>query len=295
MNEQINQAAILDENGTELFDGTEKIDVDRELKVVESTKNEIAKPTFRKWHNFPLRGMHENKIIDISAPLLALCLRVINLKQHHNIEELHKKIRIEIESIELELHRLGYDRVTILAHRYCLCSMIDETIMSSAWGQDSSWSERSLLITFHHETWGGEKFFVVLDRLLSEPSRYIDLIEFLYYCLCLGFQGKYRVVHNGQSQLNDVISEVHEIIRNERGDAPETLLRTKENFIEKKHFISRQTSISVIALITLLIMGIIYGCYYFITDNYGNKIVNDIQNIVGSELLNIDEGNLNEQ
>ena len=54
---------------------------------------------------------------------------------------------------------------------------------------------------FHKEAQGGEKFFEILERLRAEPDRYIDLIELLYVCLALGYEGKYRARPSGQRRL----------------------------------------------------------------------------------------------
>ena len=41
------------------------------------------------------------------------------------------------------------------------------------------WIKQSLLVHFHNEAWGGEKVFILLERLIREPVRYQDLLEFL--------------------------------------------------------------------------------------------------------------------
>jgi type VI secretion system protein ImpK len=38
-------------------------------------------------------------------------------------------------------------------------------VVTSGWGNESEWSQMSLLSRFHQETFGGEKFFQLLDRL----------------------------------------------------------------------------------------------------------------------------------
>ena len=80
---------------------------------------------------------------------------------------------------------------TILAAKYCLCAAIDEVIMSTPWGRESSWDEMSLLSYFYKETFGGERFFIILQNLLKDPRANISLLQFLYVLLILGFEGKY--------------------------------------------------------------------------------------------------------
>lgn len=229
---------------------------------------------------FPLRGNSINRIVDASQSLLALIARIPDVAEFNNIDHLHRDIKAEIESLELELHRDGYDRATILAHRYCLCSAIDEAVMCSKWGEESDWSERSLLALFHSETWGGEKFFIVLGRLMRDPPRYIELIEFLYLLLCLGFEGKYRVMHNGRTQLEDVIREVHDAIRKERGDAPETLVSFRDRVFEKVHFVHRQTPVSVIWIVFACLCALTFAGFYYAIDQYTDSVVDQLKNML---------------
>ena len=76
--------------------------------------------------------------------------------------------------------------------RYVLCTFVDSAVLNTPWGAQGDWAGQSLLVIFHKEVSGGEKFFSILDRLRSNPSRYIDLIELVYVCLALGYEGKYR-------------------------------------------------------------------------------------------------------
>ncbi|PJW96372.1 hypothetical protein CWI54_27535, partial [Escherichia coli] len=65
--------------------------------------------------------------------------------------------------------------------------------LGNGWANKNEWSKQSLLVHFHNEAWGGEKVFILLERLIREPKRYQDLLEFLWLCLSLGFRGRYKV------------------------------------------------------------------------------------------------------
>ncbi len=231
--------------------------------------------------SFPLRGDSVNRVVDACAPLMALVLRISQLDQYEHLVELHKKTSNEVEAIELELQKLGYGRVHIMALRYCLCSFIDEAIMNSRWGSESSWSERSLLSLYHNETWGGEKVFIILDRLISEPERYIELIEFIYMCLCLGFEGKYKIMHNGRVHLERVIRQVHDIIRKHRGEAAQVFSSKYRNIYNVRHSYKRMTSLATVAISGLVAIAAIYAFYYLRLDNYTDDIVLTLRDLLG--------------
>lgn len=78
-------------------------------------------------------------------------------------------------------------------------------------------------MTFHNETWGGEKFFQLLARLSQNPREHILLLEMINYCLLLGFEGRYRVLDNGRTQLDTIKQRLWQMIRGVRGSYPPPL------------------------------------------------------------------------
>ena len=64
----------------------------------------------------------------------------------------------------------GVPTEKIVAARYALCTLIDETATSTPWGASGAWAQRGLLALFHGETGGGEKFFQLLARLAENPA-----------------------------------------------------------------------------------------------------------------------------
>jgi type VI secretion system protein ImpK len=99
--------------------------------------------------------------------------------------------------------------------RYCLCTFIDEAISATPWGA-GLWGRRSLLVTFHNEASGGERVFVLLQRLAQTPVVQIDLLELIYVILSLGFDGRYRLIENGRSQLETIRERLEQMIRAQR-------------------------------------------------------------------------------
>ncbi|MFG6668299.1 type IVB secretion system protein IcmH/DotU [Halomonas sp. HNIBRBA4712] len=154
---------------------------------------------------FRLRGHNLNPLVDAAGSLLGMVVRVRQLDQVADVERLYRQVVDEIAAIEIELTEQGYDRATLLAYRYVLCSFIDEAVMGMPWGRQSKWAEHSLLARFHNETWGGEKVFSILARLQQEPKRYRDMLAFIYLCLCLGFEGRYRVMSHGRDEYEQIL------------------------------------------------------------------------------------------
>jgi type VI secretion system protein ImpK len=98
--------------------------------------------------------------------------------------------------------------------------VIDEAVVTTSWGSQSDWSKMSLLSSFHNETFGGEKFFQLLERMSRDPFKHLAMLELMYLCLSLGFEGKYRVMERGLLQLEQVRDALYRQIRHVRGDTP---------------------------------------------------------------------------
>ncbi|MEL1266371.1 type IVB secretion system protein IcmH/DotU [Pseudoxanthomonas putridarboris] len=178
---------------------------------------------------FQLRGHSYNALVDAATPLLGLSIRIRRMDNDAEVQALYDRVHNQIAAIGEEVRSLGYDNGVLMAYRYCLCSFLDEAVMGTPWGSQSVWAERSLLSAYHNETWGGEKFFTIMSRMLMEPEQYKDMLEFIYICLCLGFKGKYQVQHNGNEELQRIIEKLHRVLRQMRGDAPEQLGEASTN------------------------------------------------------------------
>nr|WP_298378816.1 type IVB secretion system protein IcmH/DotU [uncultured Halomonas sp.] len=184
---------------------------------------------------FHLRGHNLNPLVDAASSLLGMVLRVRQLDDIDDIERLYRQVFDEITSIEIELAEQGYDRPTLLAYRYVLCAFIDEAVMGTAWGQQSKWAEHSLLTRFHNETWGGEKVFSILARLQQEPQRYTDMLAFIYLCLCLGFEGRYRVMPNGRTEYEQIVRTLGEQLATQEDASGKALTSPLNNVIRTHH------------------------------------------------------------
>lgn len=172
---------------------------------------------------FDLRGLAWNPLCDPAMPLIGLVIRLRSLDQHDDVSALYQGVHNQITTIMEELKPLDYDPGALKAYSYSLCLLLDEVVMSTPWGRHSQWSQRSLLSAFHHETWGGEKFFTLLTRMATDVAHYQHVLEFMYLCLCAGLKGKYGNQVSGDEQVQRVINHLHGLLRPLRGVAPTPL------------------------------------------------------------------------
>jgi len=199
-----------------------------------------------------------NFITDSASQLIALIGRLKNTTQHNDLAGLHRQVVQSIQNFENTARGLGASPEALLIGRYGLCAAIDETVLNTPWGGASAWSSHSMLSTFHKETGGGEKFFLILDRIRQEPAKNIDLIELYSIILALGFEGKYRIQSNGRSLLDSLRDELFNIVRQQRGEYERELSPNWRGLQAKVNSLTQQVPLWVIAALT----GVILLCVY---------------------------------
>ncbi|WP_037230085.1 type IVB secretion system protein IcmH/DotU [Roseobacter sp. GAI101] len=158
-----------------------------------------------------------NKINAAAATLFSLVSRIRNRAQHMDPEKLRRSVVAEVREFENRALKIGIDAQDIKIARYAICATLDDVVLNTPWGGQSIWAQQSMVGTFHKETVGGDRFFDLLARLEKEPSNNIDLLEFLYMCLSLGFEGRLRVEQGGSDKHLQIRAGLSRIIRAQRG------------------------------------------------------------------------------
>ncbi|TWI69862.1 type VI secretion system protein ImpK [Pseudoduganella lurida] len=164
----------------------------------------------------PVAGSGLNRLVRAADPLLDLVVPLRYTVQPPDLGQLRERLALAIRTFETEARDAGVPAESIAAARYALCTLLDETIAATAWGS-GVWGTRSLLVAFHNEAFGGEKFFLVLQRLSQEAARHLDLLELMYLCLALGLEGRFRVAEGGHAQLTTLRERLLGLIRQHRG------------------------------------------------------------------------------
>ena len=164
----------------------------------------------------------------------------------------------------------------------CYVPYFDEIILNTSWGKISNWERHKLLITFHSEQNGDERFFAILERIIEDPALHIDLLELLYLCLNYGFEGKYRYQENGKAMLETIIDRLFERIRYQRGDIKKdftTLQKAapqpKTVQIHKK----AHTPIWLIFTSMCAAMLMVYGGFNYLLSNDISRIYQELQSV----------------
>ena len=209
-----------------------------------------------------LLGIGLNPLVQAASPLLLLAGQLRGALSPMDVAGLRRHALDEIRRFEEHAGASSVENKIVLAARYVLCASLDEAVLSTPWGAQSEWAQYPLLVEFHQEAWGGEKFFEMLDRISGDPTRFIDLMELQYLCTAFGFSGKYHVRERGHERLAEVQHDLYRKVRNHRGPPePELSLRWR-GLEDRRTRLVRYVPWWVVGAAALAILAVTFTAYY---------------------------------
>jgi type VI secretion system protein ImpK len=208
-----------------------------------------------------LHGAGLNPLVRAANALLDLVVPLRFMATAPDMEVLRQRLITEVQAFEAAARAVHAEPEAVAAARYALCTFLDETISSTPWGA-GVWNSRSLLVAFHNEAWGGEKFFLILGRLSQDPRPNLDVLELMYLCLALGLEGRYRVMERGHDQLAVLRERLLDLIRQHRGAAEQDLSPHWRGADQAQRSVLRRVPVWVLAAAAgalLLVLQLTYG------------------------------------
>lgn len=194
-----------------------------------------------------------------AMPLLAAIVAFRRMAAMSDIGALRHNMIAAVKRFEQAAIEANTHADDVVAARYLLCCAVDEAIATTSLLGDTDWSKNSLLVSFHNESWGGDKAFALIDRLRQDASRYADLLQLAFFILALGFEGRYRVVNNGLLQLEELRAEIARQI-----DLPRPETARKLALVERPLRLSQRRALhvpiwaSILTGVVLLVCLLIY-------------------------------------
>ncbi|HET7868459.1 MAG TPA: type IVB secretion system protein IcmH/DotU, partial [Burkholderiaceae bacterium] len=153
-----------------------------------------------------------NPLVALAHPLLMLVMQVRAASQVPNPAALKDAMAQGLRDFEAKARAQGMAPERVLAARYILCTALDEAAAGTPWGGGGQWAQHNLLVSFHNETYGGEKVFQLMVKLAEDPATHRDLLELIYATLNLGFEGRYGVVDGGRAKMEAVREQLAQML-----------------------------------------------------------------------------------
>ncbi|ETS31484.1 type IV / VI secretion system protein, DotU family [Photorhabdus khanii NC19] len=241
---------------------------------------EVTDTVLHRQYQLPLRGESLNPMIDAATPLLGMVMRMRDMGDQPLPDQLYQQVVTDIQAIEQFLQTKGYEPGAIVSFRYMLCTFIDETALGHGWNSKNEWLQQSLLVRFHNETWGGEKVFQLLERLMGEPKRYQHLLEFIYLCFCLGYRGRYKVASQKGDDFEHLFRRLHQQLHTLRGEAPATILHSNANERDGRYRLGKRLTIKHLFWSGTALLAVVYGFYAVRLHSQTENILQQLNNLL---------------
>jgi type VI secretion system protein ImpK len=230
--------------------------------------------------NFDLPFMNAYQKQPFISALRTLYRNINNLDMgtsQSDMQQLKQKLIQTMDKHTRLLSEQGIENTHIMIMRYMLSTFIDETLGYMPWQNNLTWANYSLLHYYYQETYGGEKFFQLLEQFIKEPHKYIQHIELAYVCISLGYKGRFAIQKNsrGEIELDRIRNELYARIRN--------LTSKDEKFYEghpvsnKKHKLFLHIPYKMFILGGIILMAIVYGLFTSTVNTNENELLKIIK------------------
>lgn len=168
-------------------------------------KNQVQNDTFLQSFRY-----HDNNLVNASAELLALCASMKQMAEPDDLYRFRQGIISKIGALKQRIGRHDYPPSVADKTCFLFCIVLDELILHSDWAEHSGWENQTFVSELFGVRDGGEQFYWLADKALSQPKLLLDLIELIYIFIRLGFRGKYR--QSGRKDLEQLTLQLEQVI-----------------------------------------------------------------------------------
>jgi|CXWL01.1.fsa_nt_gi type VI secretion system protein ImpK len=221
-----------------------------------------------------------NPLEKAASGLLALITRINMSRSQSDPMGLKNKIIGEIKLFQTAAQTEQIDPQTLSSASYILCTVLDEAIINTPWGNESNWPKQSLLALFHKEVEGGERFFDLLKSVAQNPGKNRYLLELMYICLALGFEGRYRLIEGGKNKLTSIREGLYQLLQKERDGLEQTLSPHWQGLTDRRNPLMQLLPFWVFGAITTALLALIYTVFLFRLNHDSDpvfKVINSIK------------------
>ena len=224
-----------------------------------------------------------NPVVGLASPLLWLTSRLSDSQEPDDVGALLDRVMEELRRFEIEAFAKGLYPETVRLARYVLCATLDDVVMNTDWGSQSVWTTRGLVSTLYNETLGGERFFEIQDRLMTDANANADLLELIAICIGLGFCGKYRVMPGGLPQLAKLRDDLHRTLRRVRGGFEPDLSPHWRGLDSPYKPLASPRLVWIVAGIAFLLLLVLYGVFSLTLRAQSDVLIGRLQTLIPAE------------
>lgn len=203
-----------------------------------------------------------NPLVAAFSPLISILERIHIANYLPEIERLHQDITHEFKAFYSRLSPHDYPEEFYSFAHYLISATIDEILGKTylrLYNEPIQFTAFTPISNDHINP--QEYFFEILSHLMNAPEQYLDLIELAYFCLLIGFEGKYHFQNDGRLILDNLLESLFQTIQKLRTNRTHKLFK---HYVLKNYGHRRKSSIQKMALFTscfVLCLGLVSQIY----------------------------------
>lgn len=166
-----------------------------------------------------------NRMMLEAGPILALAASIRCGRARTPLVQFHTSATAAIAAFDRAIAG-HYPDETRQRAKYALCSTLDDIAQNLPGNpQDAAeWARRSMVVQTFQENIGGDRFWQLVEDMLSRPAQHADLIELYHACLAAGFEGRFRVMPDGKRRLQEIMNQLYGALEFPRSLSSQTLV-----------------------------------------------------------------------
>ncbi len=150
--------------------------------------------------------MVKNHLLDLSLPVFLHIIELLEMNDSPDVigNNLYEETKNIIETLEYRGRQKQLPIKVISDVKFALVATIDEIIMLTEKFKSLSgiWCQRSMQYICFASSNAGEEFFSKIESLSLGGTAESQILEVYFYCIQLGFRGKYYGDNNNQTSDN---------------------------------------------------------------------------------------------
>lgn len=216
-----------------------------------------------------------NPLITAGHPLLSIIDRIQLSRQVTTSSDFYSNLQYELAVFESRARTADYDEETIFIAHFLLSATIHEKLYEK---KQSGTFKKLMPPSSKEEAHTPEdQFFEILDKVIAKPELYLDLLELIYLCLSLGFEGKYR--HQEHKKLKQIMSQVYSKISQYRQNKQKILFEEQQMTNHKPTIAPSNHSVRWLVGAICIIAATLFASSWLL-DNKTSSLMNGNLNLI---------------
>ncbi len=156
----------------------------------------------------------KNPLIINASEILGYLVAIPSQQHPSDLIDFRYKLMLAISLYSETVSNAGIDKLTLQQCQRIICDAVDDAIFTTQWGKTAQWDKASLANDAFPDRNTEKDLFYLLSQAQLSPEDNIDLLEFFYVILMLGYEGRFQT--GDKKRLLGIKNELFRLIKQYR-------------------------------------------------------------------------------